>query len=101
MTTDPFDQCLRSMRQLYQEDPVKAVRGQGFIKLLHEHLAHDVQVRLSNAAVKDGVEVKKEATLFGFAQAQGRRRQCHRPGQRTTDDHWPAQSDELRWQEMP
>lgn len=65
MTPDPFDICLQSMRDNYAEDPVKAVRSQRFIKILHEYVAHNVQLRLSNLAVRDKVEVKKEATLFG------------------------------------
>jgi hypothetical protein len=50
---------------LYTNDPEKAVRGQGFIKLLHSYLASQIGSRLSAKARKDRVTIEEEATLFG------------------------------------
>ncbi len=53
------------MDALYQADPVAAVRSQGFIKILHKHIADDLRGRIHPAAVRSGVTVVEEATLFG------------------------------------
>lgn len=53
------------MKAKYDEDPVNAVRGQGFIKMLHRYIADDLRSRLTDEARRQGVEVKEEAKLFG------------------------------------
>jgi len=59
------EKTLREMHGVYKADPVTAVRGQGFIKILHRVLAEDLRGNLSDQAVKNGVTVKEEATIFG------------------------------------
>jgi hypothetical protein len=63
MTT--LDACMKKMHSVYAADAVKAVRGQGFIQVLHEYLAGQFHARLTPAAVKEGIEVVREATIFG------------------------------------
>lgn len=60
-----LDDVLRRMKATYDEDPVKAVRGQNFIKMLHRYIADDLRSRLTDVAIRQGVEVKEEAKLFG------------------------------------
>ena len=56
------------MTHVYQTDPSKAVHSQTFIKLLHRHLAEDLDSRLTKWAKKSrGVYVKEEAKLLGVA----------------------------------
>jgi hypothetical protein len=56
---------LKEMHTLYTTDPVKAVRGQHFIKTLHGHIAQELAVRLHPSAVSAGVTVKEEAAILG------------------------------------
>lgn len=42
-----LDDCLAEMHRIYQENPTVAVRGQGFIKELHRHIAADLRARVS------------------------------------------------------
>lgn len=65
MTPKTLNDVLVEMRDLYAADPVKAVRGQGFIKLLHSYLASQIGSRLTPAAHKARVTIVQEATLFG------------------------------------
>lgn len=69
LTRSPAESALRatlaSMHNLYSTDPIKAVRGQHFIKTLHHHIALQLQERLHPTAIKDGVYVKEEATILG------------------------------------
>lgn len=60
-----LEECLRTMSDVYRSDPVKAVRGQSFIKLLHKYLADEIRTRLSKKAVRDGIKVVEEATIHG------------------------------------
>lgn len=60
-----LDDVLREMHRVYAENPVVAVRGQAFIKLLHDHIAEELESRLSTWARRRGIYVKKEAMLFG------------------------------------
>lgn len=60
-----MEDVLSDMLAKYQTDPVNAVRGQGFIKMLHRYIADDLRERLTDEARRDGVEVKEEAKLFG------------------------------------
>jgi len=53
------------MKAKYDTDPVNAVRGQGFIKMVHRYIADDLRARLTDEARRQGVEVKEEAKLFG------------------------------------
>lgn len=65
MNPQTLNDVLLQMRDLYAADAVKAVRGQGFIKLLHSCLASQIGNRLTSAARKAGVTIEQEATLFG------------------------------------
>ena len=56
---------LRKMDRLYRTDPVKAIRGQHFIKLLHKYLAAELTARLHSVARNAGVLVIEEATVLG------------------------------------
>ena len=56
---------LGEMHRTYSADPVGAVRSQAFIKILHEYLSIDLESRLTPAAKRRGIEVIKEATIFG------------------------------------
>lgn len=56
---------LKEMHAVYAADPVVAVRGQAFIKLLHEHIAQELESRLTPWAQRRGVYIKKEAMIFG------------------------------------
>lgn len=57
--------CLISMKEIYSADPVKAVRGQKFINVLHDYIADALNEKLSERARKEGIQVIKEATLYG------------------------------------
>ena len=65
-----LEETLSRMNQLYREDPVNAVRGQHFIKLLHGYIADDLNRRLHPDAVKNGVRVIEEARIFGSHKAK-------------------------------
>ncbi|MBI4198877.1 MAG: hypothetical protein HY535_00155 [Chloroflexi bacterium] len=56
---------LLEMHGVYTRDPVKAVRGQGFIKILHRRLSDDLTARLTPDSLKRKVAVMQEATIFG------------------------------------
>lgn len=56
---------LAEMHRLYVNDPVKAVRGQHFIKALHGYIAYQLNERLHPSAKRQGVYVKEEATILG------------------------------------
>lgn len=56
---------LQRMGSIYRADPVKAVRGQGFISQLHEYVGTQLQARLTRFAVNRGIEVRYEATVLG------------------------------------
>jgi len=61
-------EALQLMGAEYRADPEKAVTSQGFIKILHRHLAEDLDSRLTKWARKTrGVHVKEEAGLLGVA----------------------------------
>lgn len=59
------DQCLADMRAEYQRNPVAAVRGQSFIKILHRLLKEDLESRLSKTSLRRGVRVVLEANILG------------------------------------
>lgn len=63
MTT--LQETLASMKAIYNNDPVAAVRGQHFIKTLHGHIAHELGTRLSKSAKQLGVQVQEESKVFG------------------------------------
>lgn len=56
---------LGEMHDIYTKDPVRAVRGQAFIKILHESLSQDLGSRLTPASHRRGISIIKEATVFG------------------------------------
>jgi hypothetical protein len=60
-----FSQCLVDMGTIYRADPVKAVRGQAFIKLLHSYFISELDARLLPQARRRGIFVKAEATILG------------------------------------
>lgn len=58
-------EILQQMGEIYSKDPVKAVRGQAFIKILHKYLGGQLALRLSDAAKQRHVRVEYETTIFG------------------------------------
>lgn len=60
-----LEDVLADMKAKYDADPVRAVRGQGFIKMLHKHVADGLRDRLSDSARRQGIEVKDEVRVFG------------------------------------
>ena len=54
---DNIKDLIEEMKNFYMDDPVKAVRGQGFIKLLHEFIADELRERLNQRAIREGVQV--------------------------------------------
>jgi hypothetical protein len=60
-----LEDVLADMKAIYRADPVRAVRGQGFIKTLHRYVADDLSGRLTDEAVAAGVRVKEEVKIFG------------------------------------
>ena len=60
-----YEYCLIQMKDIYEDDPVKAVRSQGFIKTLHGAIADEFRERLSPKAVREGVKVIEEAPIYG------------------------------------
>lgn len=61
-------EALRLMAADYRLSPTKAVRSQSFIKILHRHLAEELESRLTPWARKSrSVYVKEEAKLLGVA----------------------------------
>lgn len=60
-----LNDCLCSMHRTYVDDPMKAVRGQGFIKELHRYCASQLRARLNRQAKARGIQVVEEATLYG------------------------------------
>lgn len=61
-------EALRLMAADYRLNPTKAVRSHSFIKILHRHLAEELESRLTPWARKSrSVYVKEEAKLLGVA----------------------------------
>ena len=60
-----LQEVLREMGEVYREDPMKAVRGQGFIKLLHQYIGSQLEARLTTFARRRGIEVVYEAKVLG------------------------------------
>ena len=56
---------LEEMHGIYSANPTGAVRSQEFINVLHGYLSVDLESRLTPAAKRRGIEVKKEATIYG------------------------------------
>jgi hypothetical protein len=56
---------LRAMGDAYRADPVKAVRSQEFIKLLHGYVGTQLEARLTKFAVRRGIVVRYEAMVLG------------------------------------
>lgn len=53
------------MGSIYRADPVKAVRGQAFIKVLHQYLIGEIEERLTPYARRRGINVVAEARILG------------------------------------
>lgn len=60
-----LNDCLKKMREIYKNDPSKAVRGQAFINLLHAYLVDQLRSRISKEGRKRGLEVRTEPTILG------------------------------------
>ncbi len=56
---------LREMGETYRLDTNAAVRGQAFIKLLHQYVGSQLEARLTKFAVRRGIKVRYEATVLG------------------------------------
>jgi hypothetical protein len=65
-SVDPLlSECLTDMAAIYREDPDRAVRGQAFIKELHQYLGNALEDSLSPEARRRGITVKYERSIFG------------------------------------
>lgn len=62
---DRLVEALTKMVAVYQDDPMKAVRSQEFIKILHTYLASELESRLSQFAKSRGIKVKLEGKVLG------------------------------------
>lgn len=60
-----LSQVLSQMGETYRANPVAAVRGQRFIKYLHEYVGSQLATRLTSFARRRGIYVKSEATILG------------------------------------
>ena len=60
-----ISEILQEMYEIYDSDPVRAVRTQSFINVLHEGLRQDLSNRLNGQARRRKVDVVKEATIYG------------------------------------
>ncbi len=56
---------LRQMGETYRANPVAAVRGQAFIKLLHRYVGTQLEAHLTRFAVRRGIRVQYEAKILG------------------------------------
>ena len=56
---------LRAMGATYRSNPELAVRGQAFIKLLHQFVGSQLEARLTRFAIQRGIEVRYEAKVLG------------------------------------
>lgn len=56
---------LQQMGDDYRLDPMRAVRSQSFIRILHGYLVSQLSVRLTRFAVNRGITVQTEATILG------------------------------------
>jgi len=56
---------LREMGEFYRLDPMKAVRGQGFIKYLHRYVGSQLDARLTKFAIRRNITVEYEAQILG------------------------------------
>lgn len=56
---------LRRMGDTYRSNPVLAVRGQAFIKYLHEYVGTQLEARLTRFAKRRGIVVRPEAKILG------------------------------------
>jgi hypothetical protein len=60
-----IDACILAMQEIYRRNPQVAVRGQSFIKMLHSLIASDLRARLTPSAIRSGIQVKEEVTVYG------------------------------------
>src|SRR6185436_19709530 len=60
-----LSEVLHQMGVEYRENPVRAVRGQGFISYLHRYVQSQLESRLTRFARRRGIRVRLEATLLG------------------------------------
>jgi hypothetical protein len=60
-----LSEVLRRMGETYRSDPNVAVRGQTFIRLLHEYVATQLEARLTRFAKRRGIVVRPEAKILG------------------------------------
>lgn len=56
---------LQEMGEDYRLDPMRAVRSQSFIRLLHTYLVSQLNVRLTRFATRRGISVHTEAKILG------------------------------------
>lgn len=65
MTGKSTKDVLSEMRGLYVADPVKAVRSQGFIQLLHEHVASSINDRIAKKKKCQVMQAVTEQHVLG------------------------------------
>lgn len=58
-------ESLKAMREIYEANPLKAVRGQAFINVLHLYLGEQLTARISPEGKKRGLEVRMEPSILG------------------------------------
>lgn len=67
---ESLESVLAAMGQEYRNDPVKAVRSQRFIKLLHAYIGSQLDKRLTKEARKRGIKVRYEGKIIGSGKAK-------------------------------
>lgn len=60
-----LEEALIDMGETYRDDPETAVRGQHFVKILHEYIGDALRDRFNDRAKRRGLEVVYEAKIFG------------------------------------
>ena len=60
-----LDKMLKEMYDIYSDDPVRAVRGQAFINILHREISGDLRAQLSDEAKSRRITVVLEANIYG------------------------------------
>lgn len=62
---DNIQTYLARMKVVYDENPTVAVRGQGFIQILHEYIEETLNAALTPKARRRQIKILREARLFG------------------------------------
>ena len=60
-----WPETFKEMKSIYSEGIDAAVRSQRFIKVLHRAIASEIEERLTQTAIREGVKVEAEAKVHG------------------------------------